>query len=87
MFTTLDVAALADCLSQVPPIELKALSLFRELYQSAGGGAHPAVPSDRVVEATRELIAYTQSCAEAIDRLQHLPPVTLTSVEILEWPL
>ncbi len=88
MFTSLDVQGLVNCLSQVPPVELQAVTLLRELRcTSATGGWFPAVQPDCVVEATRQLIDYIKSCATLLDKLKYLAPITLPMLEIPEWPL
>ena len=86
MFTSLDVLDLVDCLSQIPPVELQAVKLLNDLRLTTLGGWFPTVPSDAVVSATREIIDYTKSCAALNEKLTSLAPVTLSTVEILEWP-
>ena len=87
MFTSLNVLELVDCLSQIPPVELQAVKLLNDLRLNATGGWFPTVPPDAVVSATREIIDYTKSCAALLEKLTSLAPVTLSTVEILEWPL
>jgi len=88
MFTSLDVLELVDCLSQIPPVELQAVRLLNDLRLTAtGGGWFPTVPPETVVSATREIIDYTKSCAALLEKLTSLTPITLSTVEILEWPL
>jgi hypothetical protein len=87
MFTSLTVQGLVDCLSHLPPVELAALRLVRELPLTSAGVWFPAVPPDGVAEATRELIDYTKSCAALVDKLKYLAPITLPTLEIPEWPL
>lgn len=86
MFTSLDPTGLVNCLSQIPPAPLQAMTLLQELQHTAGGW-FPAVPAAVVVDATRELIDYTQSCAALLDKLKFLTPITLLTLEIPEWPL
>ncbi len=87
MFTSLDSIQLVDCLSQILPVELQAVRLLNDLRLTAMSGWFPTVPSEMVVSATREIIDYTKSCAALLDKLTSLAPVTLSTVEILEWPL
>jgi len=87
MFTCWNAAELEDCLRQIPPVELLAVTLLREQRQYATGGWCPTVPPECVAEATQELIAYTQACAALVDRLHHLSPVTLSTLESPSWPL
>ena len=78
---------LVDCLRQIPPVELQAMRLLRELPRSLAGGWFPAVPPHDVATATHELIEYTQSCAALIEKLKFLAPIILPTLEIPEWPL
>jgi hypothetical protein len=87
MFTSLDSIQLMDCLSQIPPVELQAVKLLNDLRLTATSGWFPTVPPETVVSATREIIDYTKSCAVLLEKLTSLAPVTLSTVEILEWPL
>jgi len=87
MFTSLDARGLVDCLSQIPPIELQAVELLCSLPRNPTGGWFPIVPPECVAQATQQLIAYTRSCAALLDKLKYLPPTTLPTLEIPEWPL
>ena len=87
MFTSLDAQGLVDCLSQIPPVELQAMRLLRELPRSSADGWFPAVPPNDVATATCELIEYIQLCAALVEKLKYLVPVTLPMLEIPEWPL
>ena len=83
-----DVQRFVDCLNQIPPVELQAVTLLREARQVAAmGGALPAVPPDTLAAATTELIAYTKACAALIGKLAYLSPVILSGVECPAWPL
>ncbi len=86
MFAAFDVLTLVDCLSQVPPVELKGLDLLRQI-RPLNGDWFPQVPAALVVEATVQLIDYTQTCAAAIHKLQALPPVTLRALPMMEFSL
>ena len=88
MFTGLDVKGLVDCLSQLSPVELQAVTLLREVRQmAAAGGALPAVPPDTLAAAASELIGYTKACAALIGKLAYLSPVILPELECPAWPL
>ena len=87
MFTSLDAQGLVDCLSQIPPVELQAMRLLRELPRSSAGDWFPEVPPNDVATATCELIEYTQACAALIEKLKYLAPVILATLDIPEWPL
>ena len=87
MFTSLDSIQLVDCLSQIPPVELQAVTLLNDLRFTMTGGWFPTVLPEVAVSATREIIDYTKSCAALLEKLTSLAPVTLSTVEILEWPL
>ncbi len=86
MFAVFDVLALVDCLSQVPPVELKGLDLLRQVRPLTGDW-FPQVPAALVAEATVQLIDYTQTCAASIHKLQALPAVTLRALPIMEFCL
>ena len=87
MLQITDVCDLLDCLSQISPVELQAVRLLNDLRLTAMGGWFPTVPPETVVNATREIIDYTKLCAALLEKLASLAPVTLSTVEILEWPL
>ncbi len=88
MFTNLDMNGFVDCLRQIPPINLQAMSLLNEARQNAlMGGDALAVPPDRVATATVELIEYTTACAALLEKLKHLTPVILTTLECPAWQL
>ena len=83
-----DVQRFIDCLSQIPPVELQAVTLLREARQMAAmGGTFPAVLPDTLAAATTELIAYTKACAALIGKLAYLSPVILPELECPAWPL
>jgi len=70
---------LSGILGSVEAVALQGLALIER----------PSRLADR--EAVRasviELIAYTNGCAQAIDRLRNLPPVPLTTFVSVEWML
>jgi hypothetical protein len=77
MTETLDQTTLGDCLAALPPVELKGLALMQQ--------PHPERAALR--EAVTELIAYTNACQQAADRLRDVPPVPLTAFTLAEWAL
>lgn len=88
MFTNLNVNGYVDCLRQIPPINLQAVSLLNEARQKAlMGGEVLAVPPEHVATATVELIEYTTACAALLVKLKHLTPVILTTLECPTWQL
>lgn len=70
---------LQACLAVLPPASLKGLALMERPFLLADREA--------VRVAVVELIAYTNGCAHAIDRLRDLPPVPLTTFVSVEWML
>lgn len=80
-------AQLVECLEQIPPAELKGLELLRRLRLQSGEWFPAGASSEEVIEATTQLIAYTQMCSAAAARLEKLTPVILTSISIMEFPL
>jgi hypothetical protein len=76
---SLSLESLQACLADLPPVPLKGLALMER----------PSLLADRetVRTAVVELIAYTNGCAQAIDRLRDLPPVPLTTFVSVEWML
>ncbi len=88
MFTNLELNGFVDCLRQIPPVNLQAVSLLYEARQNVlTGGGSLAVPSDRVATATTELINYTMTCAALLNKLKYLTPIILTELECPAWPL
>lgn len=82
------IPTLADCLSQLPPVELQAVTLLRDARQMAEtGDVLPTVPPDQIAAATTELIAYTKACAALLRNLAYLTPVILPNLECPSWPL
>ena len=74
-----DAQKLSGILGSVEAVALQGLTLIER----------PSLLADReaVRVAVVELIAYTNSCAQAIDRLRDLPPVPLTTFVSVEWML
>ncbi len=87
MFTSLDAKGLVDCLSQIPPIKLQAVTMLHEMRQATIGGWFPAVPPDTIAAATSEIIAYTKACASLVGKLAYLSPVIIPGLECPQWPL
>jgi len=74
-----DAQKLSDILGSVEAVALQGLALIE----------CPSLLADReaVRVAVVELIAYTNGCAQAMDRLRDLPPVPLTTFVSVEWML
>ena len=86
MFTAFDVPTLLDCLGRIPPVELKGLELLRQ-FQPQTGAYFPQLPAEAIRDATIELIDYTQTCLQAVRKLQALPPIPLQAYPVLEFCL
>lgn len=87
MFTGMTTEYLVECLRQIPPVELKGLELLRRLRLQTGEWFPTGASSGEVIEATTQLIAYTQACSTAANRLERLTPVLLTDISVVEFPL
>lgn len=76
---SLPLESLWTCLADLSPVTLKGLALMER----------PSLLSDcdTVREAVVELIAYTNCCAQAIERLRDLSPTPLTHIITVEWML
>ena len=84
----LDSSKLCSTLSAIEPIQLKGLDLLQSEQRAFGLLPNPtAIPRETLRDAVLELIAYTDSCARAIQRLWDVPPIPLTSFPIVEWAL
>jgi hypothetical protein len=86
MFTSLTSLELAGCLGQVEEVELKGLTLLRQL-RPLSGNWFPDVPPAILTEATTEIIDYTKACAATAAKLQALPPVLLPGLPCPEYGL
>ena len=76
-------------LETLPPLDLKAVSLLKDLRPPTGEWFPTTLPDEtrtQVIAATVELVAYTDRCAEMERRLLHLTPVPL-SMPIAEFSL
>ena len=87
MFTGMTTQQLVECLEQIPPAELKGLELLRRLRLQSGEWFPARAPSEDVIAATQQIIAYTTTCEAAATRLTKLPPVILQNVVIPEFPI
>lgn len=84
----LDAEQLCMTLAALEPIQLKGLTLLQS-------GQHPLgllpnsqeIPRETLREAVLELIAYTDSCARAMQRLMAVPAISLTAFPTVEWIL
>ena len=74
-----DAQKLSDVLGSVEAVALQGLALME--------CPSPLADREAVRVAVIELIAYTNGCAQAIDRLRDLPPVPLTTFVSVEWML
>lgn len=75
---------LIDALCNVPPLELKGVVLLRE-YHATG-----KLPEDRqqLIEATEELVAYTDTCTKTAHALASLEPIPAADEALAEgYPL
>jgi hypothetical protein len=87
MFAGMTTHKLVECLEQIPPAELKGLELLRRLRLQTGEWFPAGASSSEVIEATTQLIEYTQVCSTAASRLEKLTPVILTEISVVEFPL
>src|SRR5262249_37337896 len=86
MFQFTTCIELAECLGQVGEVELKGLTLLRQL-RPVSGEWFPRVRVDVLTEATTEIIEYTKQCAAAASKVQALPPTLLAEVPCPEFGL
>lgn len=85
---TLDAEQLCVTLAALEPIQLKGLVLLQSGQRPLGFlPNHHEIPRDVLREAVLELIAYTDACARAIQRLVAVPAVPLTAFPTVEWVL
>lgn len=75
---------LCDTLSALAPCELLGMALLR---QSPPTFFPSSVPREQLREAVIEIIAYTNRCQIAADRLSNLGAVPLKTVVITEFGL
>lgn len=84
----LDTPKLCSTLAAIKPVKLKGLDLLQS--EQCAFGLLPnsaAIPRETLRDAVLELIAYTDACARAIQRLCDVPPIPLTAFPIVEWAL
>ncbi len=85
MFSRITVAALAETLAAVEPVELKGVALLRRCPPSSFFPT--GINTAELVEATVEIIKYTRICEASLRRLQGLHPIPVRSVAIEEYSL
>lgn len=81
---TLTHTDLAACIAGLPPASLAALTLVATDQPACAGWFPIAIPSETVIQATLELIAYGMRCVAVTHRLFGLRPVPLP-VPIMEY--
>ena len=86
MFQVITSLELASCLGEAAPVQLDGLELLRQLRPLTGAW-FPQVSPAVLTQATTQFIDYTQACRSTMRLLQSLPPVTLTTLPCLEFPL
>jgi hypothetical protein len=88
----LTVESLRDCLTGLPPVELKGMALLREcrpdgqFFPQLNGGQQN-LSREAIAEAVTEIVGYTQRCRRAAQQLETLAPIPLTAFSILEYGL
>ena len=80
----ISIESLRDCLAGLSPVELKGMALLR---QGPPALFPESVPREQLREAVIEIIAYTNRCQIAADRLATLAAVPLLTVTIPEFGL
>ncbi len=81
---TMTHTILCDSLSALAPCELLGMALLR---QSSPAFFPGSVSREQLRDATLEIIAYTQRCQIAAQRLENLSAVPLKTVIIAEFGL
>ena len=83
-------ADLYTCIEALPPLALLGLSLLRQPHDvdtdQQGQWFPTVVPSDQIVAATLELIAYTDRCRAVAHKLVDVRPIPC-DFPIAEYPL
>lgn len=83
-----DLLAVIAVLQKVPPADLLGVKLLQQHPPSPHGTFFPTgVPTEQIVEATVELIAYTQRSRAAAHNLSTLFPIPLKTLPIWEFGL
>jgi hypothetical protein len=75
---------LRACLAATPPVELLGMTLLK---QGSPQLHPPDIPRDTLREAVTELVAYTERCTTAAQRLSNLTPIPLMNVVFAEYGL
>jgi hypothetical protein len=86
MFHNITSLDLASCLGEVAPVQLDGLELLKQLRPLTGSW-FPQVSPEVLTQATTQFIEYAQACRSTMRLLQSLPPVTLTTLPCMEFPL
>lgn len=86
MFDTgVTVESLRDCLAAIAPVDLLGMRLLKACPQP---GLYPAdIPRETLKEAVSQIVDYTGHCVAVAQRLGHLTPIPLTTIDILEFGL
>ena len=83
--------SLRDCLSEVRPVELKGMALLKERRPQGQFfpriGEESSLSREIVAEAITEIVAYTQRCRLAAERLSDLTSIPVTAFSALEYGL
>jgi len=83
-------ADLFACIEALPPLALLGLSLLRQPHDvdtdQQGQWFPTVVPSEQIVAATLELIAYTDRCRAVAHKLVDVRPIPC-DFPIAEYPL
>jgi hypothetical protein len=82
---TITVESLRVCLAAIEPVDLLGMRLLKACPQP---GLYPTdIPRETLKEAVAEITEYTGRCMAAAQRLSHLTPISLTTIDILEFGL
>jgi len=85
--STISSDALRDCLAELQPVQLKGMELLQASRPTIGLLPDTAdIPRETLRDAVVELIAYTDGCSRAIQRLRDVPPVPI-GFPVVEWAL
>lgn len=77
-------AELRQVIDDLPVVELKSVVLLRQRRTDPTLN----IPQEQVVEATHQLITYTQSCQNLADVIRKMPPIPATDPALVEdFPL
>jgi hypothetical protein len=90
---SLDRHSLCACLADLAPVQLQGMKLLREAqhpHQYAPGEWFPrmnGLTRDQIRDAVVELVAYSERCARAAQRLAQVNAIPLTACAAAEWVL